>query len=71
MSKIVFNVPDMTCGHCEATVKKTLGALAGVQKVDVDLGTKKVEVEYEEDVVESARLAAALAEQDFPPVVAS
>jgi len=40
-------VEGMSCKHCEMAVKKAVGALAGVESVVVDLGTKKVEVEGE------------------------
>jgi copper chaperone len=39
-----YTVPGMTCGHCEASVKKEMGAVAGVESVDVDLKTKLVTV---------------------------
>lgn len=39
-----YTVPGMTCGHCEASVKEELGAVAGVESVDVDLKTKLVTV---------------------------
>ncbi|KAK9817325.1 hypothetical protein WJX74_004421 [Apatococcus lobatus] len=32
----------MTCGGCEAAVRKVLGKLDGVQSVDVDLPSQKV-----------------------------
>ena len=41
---ITFSVPGMTCGHCEASVKKEVGAVAGVTGVDVNLETKDVVV---------------------------
>lgn len=40
-------VEGMSCGHCEKSVKNALGELEGVKNVNVDLGTKKVEVEGE------------------------
>ncbi|MCD8476007.1 MAG: cation transporter, partial [Shewanella fodinae] len=36
-----FKVPDMTCGHCEASIRK---ALADADEIKVDLPTKKVAV---------------------------
>lgn len=39
-----YTVPGMTCGHCEASVKKELSAVVGVESVDVDLKTKLVTV---------------------------
>lgn len=40
-------VEGMSCGHCEKAVKRALGELDGVKNVQVDLATKKVEVEGE------------------------
>ncbi|WP_211877338.1 heavy-metal-associated domain-containing protein [Pseudarthrobacter albicanus] len=31
------NVSGMTCGHCVSSVSEELEALAGVEKIDVDL----------------------------------
>jgi copper ion binding protein len=44
MSELTINVPGMTCGHCEASVKEEIGKIAGVRRVDVDLVTKDVVV---------------------------
>ena len=41
---LTFSVPGMTCGHCEASVKKEVGGVAGVSDVGVDLETKDVVV---------------------------
>jgi copper chaperone len=41
---LVYSVPGLHCGHCERAVKDELGAVAGVESVDVDLETKLVAV---------------------------
>jgi copper chaperone CopZ len=41
---MVLSVPGMSCEHCEAAVKREVGAVAGVASVDVDLATKFVTV---------------------------
>jgi copper chaperone CopZ len=41
---IVLTVPGMSCGHCEAAVKREVGAVDGVDSIDVDLSTKLVTV---------------------------
>lgn len=43
--KKVLLVEGMSCGHCEKAVKNALGELEGVSKVEVNLETKRVEVE--------------------------
>ena len=45
--KKVLLVEGMSCGHCEKAVKDALGELEGVSKIEVNLETKKVEVEGE------------------------
>jgi copper chaperone len=38
----VFQVPDMTCGHCEGTIRKWLGHVPGVDTIDVDRSKRNV-----------------------------
>lgn len=44
MNELIFNVPGMSCGHCEAAVKGEVTKLPGVTGVQVDLDTKLVTV---------------------------
>jgi copper chaperone len=39
-----YRVQGMTCGHCVQAVSTEVGALPGVEKVDVDLPTGMVTV---------------------------
>jgi copper chaperone len=45
--QLVFTVPGMSCGHCEAAVKREVGSVAGVSAVEVDLDCKLVSVRGE------------------------
>ncbi len=45
--KKTFTVEGMSCQHCVKAVKNALSHLEGVRSVEVDLATKKVEVEGE------------------------
>lgn len=60
-----LNVPDMTCGHCKASVEAALTPLTG--SVTVDLAKKQVTVPAEAN---PARLIAALEAIGFPAQVA-
>jgi copper chaperone len=40
-----FSVPDMTCGHCVATVTKAVKSLDAAAQVQVELASKSVTVE--------------------------
>jgi copper chaperone CopZ len=44
MSTITYEVPNISCGHCEAAISAEVGALPGVERVDVDLEHKRVAV---------------------------
>jgi copper chaperone CopZ len=44
-----LKVPEMTCGHCAATIEKAVKGLDPAAKVQVDLGTKTVTVETASD----------------------
>ena len=44
MEAKTYTVPGIHCGHCERAVKEEVGAVAGVESVDVDLETKLVTV---------------------------
>jgi copper chaperone len=50
MAETRFKVEDMSCEHCKMTVSKALAGVAGVSKVDVDLGSKDVSVVHEQKV---------------------
>ncbi len=46
---IAFNVDGMSCEHCVQTIKAAVVQLNGVYNVIVDLSTKRVAVEYDEE----------------------
>ncbi|MEI8238713.1 MAG: heavy metal-associated domain-containing protein [Actinomycetota bacterium] len=63
MNELVFSVPGMTCGHCEAAVKGEVGKVTGVVDVAVDLGTKLVTVSG--DPLDRDAIVAAIDEAGF------
>lgn len=67
MSKEVktLNVEGMSCSHCEYSVKKSVGALAGVDSVAVDLIGKKVTVEYDAKRVNLNKIKETIEDQGY------
>lgn len=63
---IEFRVPDMTCGHCTATVASALEAVAGVDEAQVSLEEKTAKVFVEQEVGES-KLYDAVREAGYTP----
>lgn len=66
MNELTFQVPGMTCGHCEAAVKGEVSKVAGVAGVTVDLTTKIVTVTG--DDLQTATIIAAIDEAGFEVV---
>lgn len=52
MSTQTYTVVGMTCDHCVSAVSTEVGALPGVNDVDVDLATGHLTVTAEEPVTE-------------------
>lgn len=44
-------VEGMTCNHCVNTVKRAISSLDGVSFVEVDLGSKKAKVSFDEKIL--------------------
>ncbi len=58
-----LSVPDMSCGHCKASVEAALTPLPGVQAVTVDLAAREVTIA---GPATPPALIAALASIGFP-----
>ncbi len=58
-----LNVPDMSCGHCEAAVTKAIRSIDETAKVDVDLTSRTVAIESTADM---QRITAALEAEGYP-----
>lgn len=55
-----YTVKGMNCPHCQAAVKKSIAAVSGVEKVEVDLASGKAHVEgtpADADIVAAVRAA--------------
>jgi copper chaperone len=70
METRTYAVPEMQCDHCRAAVAQELEGVAGVDRVDVDLDTKRVVVRG--DRLDDAALIAAIDEAgyDAEPIAA-
>ena len=62
-----FSVPDMSCGHCVATVTKAIKTLDAAAEVKVDLAGKTVTVDSS---LPAPAVAKALEDAGYPAKVA-
>ncbi len=65
MMQKVLKVEGMTCQHCAQTVSETVGKMAGVQKVDVELDRKEVTIEFDESQTKLNEVSAQIVEAGF------
>jgi copper chaperone len=58
MSRTIYTVSGMTCGHCASSVSEEIGQLDGVRAVDVNVESGKVTVTSDEPLAEDEVRAA-------------
>ena len=60
------SVPDVSCGHCAASIRNELSALPGVGRIEVDVAAKRLTVGFDAPATWEA-IVATLAGIGFPP----
>lgn len=63
---IEFDVQDMTCGHCAATITQTVQALDPQAQVRIDLAAHRVAVDT--TALSAEQLRAALEDAGYTPL---
>ena len=66
VEQATLTAPNISCGHCVATVRNAVGALAGVSQVEADADTKKVDIAFDPSRVTLAQIEAAMSEAGYP-----
>ncbi len=66
-----LNAPDIACKSCAAAITNALQGLDGLQRVSVDIPTKTVDVQFDEDRLTLEQILQRLDEAGFPATVAS
>jgi len=60
-------VPDMTCEGCVQAIRRALSGLAGVVQVTVELGTKRVQVQFDPAQVQEEAIQRRIEQAGFSP----
>lgn len=66
METITLNAPDISCGHCVATVESAVGKVDGVKTVTADANSRDVSVTYDASQTDVSAITAALEEAGYP-----
>lgn len=64
MKNTTFIAPEIECGGCAATIKKSVGTVAGVHEIQVDIAAKRITVTHE-DATLPADIKAAVEKAGF------
>lgn len=54
MTELTLNVPDIHCDHCKHSIESAVSGLDGVNKVEVHLETRTVEVAFADPADQAA-----------------
>ena len=64
--QVRLTAPDISCGHCVATVQRAVGGLEGVESVQANADTKQVVVRFDPARVSQAQIEAAMDDEGYP-----
>lgn len=65
MQNVTLNVQGMSCGHCVNSVENSVGALAGVKQVKVNLAKGLVDVAFDETQVSLDQIKETIDDQGY------
>jgi copper chaperone len=65
MTKQNISVPDISCNHCKMSIEGAVGALSGVEKVEVHIEPRTVDVDFDDASVSLDAIYAAIEEQGY------
>ena len=62
-----FNIPKMSCGHCKATVEKTIHAIDPEAKIEFDMASRRITLDSR---AKPDNVQVALASAGYPATLA-
>ncbi|HSJ29395.1 MAG TPA: copper ion binding protein [Acidimicrobiia bacterium] len=65
MSTTTLSVPTISCGHCKSSIEGAVGELAGINRVDVAIESKQVDVDFDEAAIDLATIVQAIEDQGY------
>ena len=65
MTNTILQVPEIHCDHCKSSLESAVGALDGVEKVEVAIAEATLDVDYNESEVGLDIIKTAIEEQGY------
>jgi copper chaperone CopZ len=67
MTSKTVTVPNISCGHCVATIEREVSALAGVSAVSGEPATRKVTISWDPETTDWVVIQDLMEEIEYPP----
>jgi copper chaperone CopZ len=68
MTTKTVTVPNISCGHCVATIQREVSELDGVNEVQAEQDTKRVTITWDPDATDWVAIESTMKEINYPPV---
>lgn len=65
MPSITLTSPNISCDHCVRTIERELGEVQGVRRVQADVDTQKITIDFEAPAT-IGQIAGVLRDIDYP-----
>lgn len=65
MTQITLQVPEVHCGHCKTSLEGAVGALRGVENVEVTVAAATLDVTFDDSAVELDAIKQTIEEQGY------
>ncbi len=67
MTNKTVNVPNISCGHCVATIEREVTEVEGVASVEAKQDTRDVTVSWDPETTDWVVIEGVLKEINYPP----
>ncbi len=65
MTDVLLQAPEIHCDHCKMSIEGAVGALDGVETVDVAIADATVRVSYDDERLDLDSIKRAIEEQGY------
>jgi copper chaperone len=65
MTQITLSVPDISCGHCKTSIEGAVNPMEGVDKAEVSIDDRKVNINYDPSKIQLSDIISAIDEQGY------
>lgn len=66
METVTLTAPEISCGHCVATVQNAVGKIEGVKDVSANADTRQVDVKFDSVQTNVGAISKALEDAGYP-----